>query len=183
MHIGSAAGIVCKHARLLVAALLMLRGASTAIAGTRYGPARGVECFRVVPDDEVRCPGPAGYVAVVVHRNQVVRINFGHPKFLKPNTELPSADLLWRGQGVLLDNRIEWHLHHGRPFAAIVRIFTFTESDRPLQQLLIARVTRSGSCEIGRIDASDGYSIGIARIIAESWQPLTECDRVRPSGE
>jgi hypothetical protein len=130
---------------------------------------------RAANDDETRCPGPAGYVAVIVQHDLIVRISYSHPTFMRAH-EPQSSDLLWRGQGPLLVDRIEWHLRRGRPFAAIIRIFTFSDDDLPLQQFLIAKVTQSGSCEIGRIDASDGYAIELARIIADSRSQVTECD-------
>jgi hypothetical protein len=169
-------GAVCTHARVLLAMLLTLPAPSVALADFRYSPARGPTCVRAAHGHEIRCPGPAGYVEFIIRRELVIRINYGRAAFMRPNHELLSSDLLWRGDAALLDDRIEWHLRHGRLFAAIVKIFTLAYDDRPLQQFLIAKVTRSGSCEIGRIDASDRYAVDVARIIAGSRSAMIECD-------
>ena len=162
-------------ARALLAGLIAILLPLTAFAEVRYGPARGPTCTGA-PGKTVRCPGPSGYVAVIARRGSVLQINYGDPAFMRAARDPLSSDLLWRGQGTLLSTRIEWHLRRDKPFAAIVRIFTLTDGDRPLQQFLIAKVTRSGSCEIGRIDASDRYAIELARIIADSRSAIIECD-------
>jgi hypothetical protein len=63
----------------------------------------------------------------------------------------------------------------GRPFAAIVRIFTLANNHQPLQQFLIAKVTAAGSCEIARINLSETNALGAARDIADSQASIVEC--------
>ena len=162
-------------ARALLAGVIAILPSLTAFAEVRYGPAPVPTCTGAL-GKIARCPGPSGYVAVIARRGSVLQINYGHPAFMRATRDPLSSDLLWRGQGALLSTRIEWHLRRDKPFAAIVRIFTLTDDDRPLQQFLIAKVTRSGSCEIGRIDASDRYAIELARIIADSRSAIIECN-------
>jgi hypothetical protein len=82
--------------------------------------------------------------------------------------------LLWRGSGPLIDERIEWLSVRGTPYAAIVRIFTLTDADLPLQQFLVAKVEPKGSCEIARINAGVG-ALAIARDLASSQSNIIEC--------
>jgi hypothetical protein len=90
--------------------------------------------------------------------------------------EADGSGLLWRGAAPLLDGQVEWRLDRGRPFAAILRIYTLAENGRPLQQFLIAKVTPSGSCEVARVDVADQNARGTARDIADSQAPNVACE-------
>jgi hypothetical protein len=85
-----------------------------------------------------------------------------------------SWELLWRGSGALIDDRIEWRSERGRPYAAIVRIFTLTETNAPLQQFLVAKVGTKGSCEIARINAVID-ALATARDLASSQSDIIQC--------
>ncbi len=96
-----------------------------------------------------------------------MRINYGIADRADLEREPPGSGLLWRGTGQLLGDRIEWRLARGRPFAAIVRIFTLGPDERALQQFLVAKVTPAGSCELSRIDVKEPNAFATARDIAE----------------
>jgi hypothetical protein len=117
--------------------------------------------------------GAAGYVAVIVERERVMKIDFRlatAPLIRRRD----SWELRWRGSGGLIGDSVEWRSARGRPYAAIVRIFTRTESDLPLQQLLVAKVGAKGSCEIARVDAGVD-ALATARDLASSQSDIIEC--------
>ena len=58
---------------------------------------------------------------------------------------------------------IEWRLLHGRPFAAIIRIFTIAADENPLAQIPVAKVTSAGGCEIARINGLNSNACRMAR--------------------
>jgi hypothetical protein len=129
---------------------------------------------------ETRCRGPAGYIAVILDRDRLMRIGYGRSDGRQLQLEPDGSGLLWRGVRPLIGGRVEWRLAQRKPFAAIVRIFTLTADDRPLQQFLVAKVTPSGACELARIDASDPDALGIARDLAASRAAIVECEFERP---
>jgi hypothetical protein len=142
----------------------------------------GVTCQRSSEERliETRCRGPAGYVTVILDRERVMRIGYGRSDGRQLPREPDGSGLLWRGVGRLVGDRVEWRLARGKPFAAIVRIFTLAADDRPLQQLLVAKVTPSGACELARVDAGDSDALAVARDLAESRASIVECEFERP---
>jgi hypothetical protein len=83
-------------------------------------------------------------------------------------------ELRWHGSGTLIGDRIEWRSERGRPFAAIVQIFTLAASGMPLRQFLVAKVEAKGSCEIARINAGVD-ALATARDLASSQSDIVEC--------
>lgn len=142
----------------------------------------GVTCQRSSEEGliETRCKGPPGYVAVILDRDRVMRIGFGRSDDHQLRREPDGSGLLWRGVGPLVGDRVEWRLARGRPFAAIVRIFTLGADDRSLQQFLLAKVTPSGACELARVDARDANALGVARDLAASRAAIVECEFEQP---
>jgi hypothetical protein len=138
----------------------------------------GATCQRLSKQSliETRCKGPAGYIAVILNRDRVMRINYGRSDDLRLGREPDGSGLLWRGSNRLIGDRVEWRLVRGKPFAAIVRIFTLAEDDRPLQQFLIAKVTPSATCELARVSVLDSNALGIARDLADSRAAIIECE-------
>jgi hypothetical protein len=142
----------------------------------------GVTCRRSSEERliETRCTGPAGYVAVILDRERVMRIGYGRSDGRQLPREPDGSGLLWRGAGRLLGDRVEWRLARGKPLAAIVRIFTLAADDRPLQQFLVAKVTPSGACELARVDTRDSNALAAARDLADSGAAIVECEFERP---
>ena len=160
---------------IAIAALCAGSLTSDAASEATYTRTNGPSCLSAVIDgaNETRCAGVAGYVAIIVERERVMKIDFR----LATARWIPRRDsweLLWRGSGALIGDRIEWRSVRGRPYAAIVRIFTLTESDLPLQQLLVATLGAKGSCEIARINAGVD-ALGTARDLASSQSDIIEC--------
>jgi hypothetical protein len=168
----------CSVAPLL-RALPILLGLSvpTLAAETVQSPTAGALCSPTAAgrSEELGCRGPAGYVAVIFNRDRVMRINYGIADRADLEREPPGSGLLWRGTGQLLGDRIEWRLARGRPFAAIVRIFTLGPDERALQQFLVAKVTPAGSCELSRIDVKEPNAFATARDIADSRSDIVDC--------
>jgi hypothetical protein len=162
---------------VLVASGLPVLGAEVQITRTS-----GAGCRQVgeAESHKTVCPGPAQHSVTITNRNEVMTINFGRISAATRQAESKDVSLIWRGAGPLLGNRIEWRLLQGKPVTAIVRIFTLDPQGRPLQQFLIAKVTPTGSCEIGRIDASDSGAYGTARDIAASQVNNVMCERGEP---
>jgi hypothetical protein len=165
------------YGRVFVAALFLGPLSPALAAEVFYSQTAGSTCQLFYEDRSIatHCRGPAGYVAVIVDRDRVININYGRLSNGRLDRGLDRSDLLWRGAARQIDDRIEWRVLHGQPFAAIIRIFTLTEDDGPLQQFLIAKVTPSGSCEIARINVLDSNAHGAARDIADSQAPIVEC--------
>lgn len=155
---------------------------SAATSEAIYSWTAGATCQRTAANGSnvSRCRGPAGYFSLLVERDRVMSINFGHTASANLFRRQDSLDLLWRGLERLIDERIEWRLARGRPFAAIVRIFTLTESDRPLQQFLIAKVTHAGACELARVNVMDDNAQATARDLADSQASVIECRTAGP---
>jgi len=163
--------------RVCVAALSHGYSSPALTADVLYSRTTGLTCqhFYEAGSIATHCRGPADYVAVIVDRNRVININYGRLSNGRLDRGLDRSDLLWRGAAGQFEDRIEWRVLRGQPFAAIMRIFTLTEDDGPLQQFLIAKVTPSGSCEIARINVLDANAHGTARAFADSQAPMVEC--------
>jgi len=142
----------------------------------------GVTCQRSSEEEliETRCKGPPGYVAVILDRDRVMRMDYGRSDDRQLRREPDGSGLLWRGVGRLVGDRVELRLARAKPFAAIVRIFTLAADDRPSQQFLVAKVTPTGACELARVDARDADALGTARDLAASRAAIVECDFERP---
>lgn len=122
------------------------------------------------------CAGPGRFVAVITTRNDIMTVDFSRPGTTPSDRDPKESDLLWRGSGLFIGDRIEWRLVNGKPVTAIIRIFTTSADDRPLQQFLVAKVTAAGSCEIARIDTSGADSYRTARHAAYSQVSNILCE-------
>jgi len=151
----------------------------------------GMTCQRCTEDGlvETRCKGPPGYVAVILDRDQIMRMDYGRSDDPRVPREPDGSGLRWRGVGRLVGDRVEWRFAQARPFAAIVRIFTAGADDRSLEQFLVAKVTPTGACELARVDARDANALGTARDLRHRAPPSsnasssggTGLDRERPT--
>lgn len=172
-------GLAGRWCDRVFAAALFLGPLSPALAAdVLYSRTAGSTCQRFYETGFIatHCRGPAGYVAVIIDRDRVININYGRLSSGRLDRGLDRSDLLWRRAARQVDDRIEWRVVRGQPVAAIIRIFTLTEDDGPLQQFLIAKVTPSGSCEIARINVLDPNAYGTARDIADSQAPIVKCE-------
>jgi hypothetical protein len=99
-----------------------------------FSQTAGATCQRFYEPRAIatHCRGPAGYVAVIVDRDRVMNINYGRVSPL--GRGLDRSDLLWRGAARQVDDRIEWRVLRGQPFAAIVRIFMLTDKYAPVRE-------------------------------------------------
>ena len=163
--------------RTLVASLWIAAGmASASAADVRQTHTSGKTCISSVGEThETTCAGPVGYVAVIRNRDDAIDVNFLDAADQPSGLALEKTNLIWRGLAPFIGNEIEWRLIRGEPYAAIVRIFTVGSDERLLEQFLVARVTRSGSCEIARIDASESSAYATARHLADSQASNITC--------
>jgi len=163
---------------MLAIAFAAFLTAPASAADIRISRTTGATC-RSVAELELRqttCAGPAEYIAVISDRNRVMTISFSHPSTAPVDDEFENFDLLWRGMAPFIGDKIEWRLLAGKPFAAIVRIYTFAADDLPLQQFLVAKVTPAGGCEIARVDAADKHAYRTARDLADSQASNVTCE-------
>jgi hypothetical protein len=145
---------------------------------TRFSDTRGSSCQVSIAEDvsETTCAGPDGYVSLVTHREEMLMVDFLQREYRTKVRDDASASLRWRGAGVLQHDRIEWLIKNGKPFAAIIRVVSFSASENVQEQFLIAKVTPAGSCEIGRVQVLDQGAHATARSLAASQAANIQCN-------
>jgi hypothetical protein len=163
--------------RIGFAATLTLVIANFALAGERvFTPTQGAACTKLRFDREFslfRCPGPNGYSVMIGDTITRLGLEFGprgHEKALLDD------DLRWAPAGNGAGDQIEWHISNGKPFAAIVD--TWRQPDdggKPIEEILVAKVTQSGSCRVGTVSAHIPDAINIARKLADSRAERFRC--------
>ena len=97
-----------------------------------------------------------------------------HAFNFRDRSELQPADT---GVG----DRIEWRINNGKPFAAIVD--TWRQPDdggKPIEEILVAKVTQSGSCRVGTVSTHIPDAINIARKLADSLAKRFQCGIDKP---
>jgi hypothetical protein len=169
-------------ARMGVVATLTFSFASFAIAGERiFTPTQGAACTKLRFEEHFslfRCPGPQGYSVTIGDMITRVGIEFGprgHEKAILDD------DLSWAPADNGLGDQIEWHFSNGQPHAAIVD--TRRQPDdggKPVEEILVAKVTQSGSCRVGVISARIPDALNVARKLADSVAETFECGRDKP---
>ena len=76
-------------------------------------------------------------------------------------------DLFWAPANTGVGDRIEWRINNGKSFAAIVDTWRLPDDGgKPVEEILIAKVTQSGSCQVGTVSAHIPDAINIARKLA-----------------
>ncbi len=136
-----------------------------AAAGSSVYTATGGKACHVLPEGHLsgrRCKGPGNLSFVILDDGNVVGVEFG-----LPGKEAVASGMHWRAVGQLIGTRIEWRMSRGRPYAAILRIFTVDDEDRPVQRLFVAKVTPQQSCQIANVDADQRNATQIARRVAD----------------
>ena len=176
MH--STRGVVRRAARACLAIALAAAAAAPAwAADARLTRASGNACRERQEANltETRCIGPSRYTAVISNHAGVMSIGFFHAAAAPAEDPAETFDLMWRGKAPFVGDSIEWRLSGGKPFAAIIRIYALAEDERAVEQLLIAKVTPDGACEIARIDAFGPAARNTARHLADSQASSVPC--------
>lgn len=155
----------------VVAAVLLLAGNAWA-AESVYTPTKGKTCKKL-PENHLggsRCQGPDGMSFLILDDGNVLGVLFG-----PPGREAVVSGMHWRAVGKLIGDQIEWRMSDGKPYAAIVRAFTVDENEKPVQRLLVAKVSPASSCQIAAVDAHQKDANERARKIADEQAPKHEC--------
>jgi hypothetical protein len=125
---------------------------------------------------QTHCTGLGRYTVVISsYAAGGMSVSFPYAGTVPAEDAAESFDLMWRGKAPFVGDRIEWRLSAGKPFAAIIRIYAFSPDDRAIEQLLIAKVSPEGACEIGRIDAVAPNAHDAARHLADSQASSVLC--------
>jgi hypothetical protein len=160
-----------RRAVTALAALALLT-TDVPAADSVYTATSGKTC-RKLPEGHLsgmRCQGPAGLSVVILDDGNVMGMLFG-----LPGKESIVSGMHWRAVGKLIGDRIEWRVAGAEPYAAIVRIFTLDDDEKPVQRLFIAKVTPARSCQIATIDAHQANANPMARQIADERAPSHQC--------
>ena len=177
-HVHSTRGVVRDAAAAFLAIALTAGATAPAWAAeARLTRASGDACRERQEANltETRCIGPSRYTAVISNHAGVMSISFPHAGAAAAEDPAETFDLMWRGKAPFVGDRIEWRLLGGQPFAAIIRIYALAADERPVEQLLIAKVTPDGACEIARIDAFEPNARNTARHLADSQASTVLC--------
>ena len=127
---------------------------------------------------QFRCPGPMGYSVTIGDMTTRIGIEFGPRGNEKA---LLDDDLFWAPANTGVGDQIEWRINNGKSFAAIVD--TWRQPDdggKPVEEILIAKVTQSGSCQVGTVSAHIPDAINIARKLAASLAERFQCGTDKP---
>lgn len=171
---------------IAVAALIAGFAASEARAVEfSYSATGGPTCTTIRSKREFnswRCPGPIGYSAVFHDLGNMVAIELGPTKKEKAVRE---DGLIWQGAEKSFGERVEWRLMHGKPYAAIVRIWRqdFDEkANMPyaVEELLVIKVSSLGACRIGAVDGKRPDANTVARNMADTQAATFRCGVDQP---
>lgn len=169
--------------RKLVLALSAASVATAANAGDfTYTLTRGPACADIKHSQPIaawRCHGPAGYGASFFDEGNTVSVAFGPFGREEP---LINNDLMWRGADKVFGDKLEWRMEDGKPYAAILRVWRIDADaygEPAVQGLLVAKVTPSGSCKIGVVNAERPDANAAARKLADT-APAFRCGVDRP---
>jgi hypothetical protein len=169
-------------ARIGVVATFTFAVAHFAIAGERvFTPTQGAACTKLQFQEhfsQFRCPGPLGYSVTIGDMITRIGIEFGPRGNEKALLE---DDLFWAPANTGVGDRIEWRISNGSPVAAIVD--TWRQPDdggKPIEEILVAKVTQSGSCRVGTVSAHIPDAINIARTLADRLAEGFQCGIDKP---
>lgn len=152
-----------RRAGMLTAFLL---AAAPASAASVYTPTTGHGCTDAGSKQFLsaqRCMGRSGFAALLLDEGNLVAALFGPVGGEKALAD--PDDLTWRGADWAFGKLIEWPMRNGRPYAAILRIRRNDESGTA-EELLVVKVTDSGSCRIGSVSAQQRNANAEARKMA-----------------
>jgi hypothetical protein len=168
--------------RLVAVAALTVCVANAAIAAESIiTPAQDASCKTIKSDRLMttsQCVGPNGYGVAIADEGNVNAVVFGR---LGREDSLGDGNLSWRGAEQWLGSRIEWRMTDGRPYAALVDTWRRLDDDeKSVEEILVVKVTPSGSCQIGRVNVYTSNSLDVARKLADSRGKNFQCDRDKP---
>jgi hypothetical protein len=119
-----------------------------------------------------RCPGPGGYVAEFGDEGNLAAISVWMPSKRRRATQF----ITWRGIGRVFGEKLQWRVNNGRPVAAILRIWRAdTKSggeERELEELIVLKIAREGSCRVASTDARQRGANEIAERQSEGADAL-----------
>jgi hypothetical protein len=170
--------------RLLLAVVMVLEGlANLKAAEGIVLPSSGESCTSLASDSESsawRCPGPGGYN--LVYNDSVMHAGLT----LAPAQEAEHlAGVEWAPAARGIGSRIEWRIAGGKPFAAIIgrwrRADEDTNNAAAIEELLIVKVTETGSCAVATVGALTSDAIVAAREIADLRAPTFRCGSHQPA--
>lgn len=175
------------HRAFVTIALATLIGISAHGAEFSYSATHGPSCTDIVSKPELsswRCSGPHGYSAMFVDAVTVVGVRLGPTDKEK---SIDDGDLTWRAatSGHTLGDHLEWRTAHGRPYAAILRIWRndpdpHTGKDQIIEELLVTKVSAQGACRVGTVNAKQRDANITARDLADSTAATFRCGIDKP---
>jgi hypothetical protein len=118
-----------------------------------------------------RCKGPAGYSALFSDEGNVVGVELG-PSGAEKNL----GGLQWAGGEDAIGPEVEWRMRGGAPVAAILRIADRDENGVQRRRLLVAKVSVTGGCLIGFVDARSPRANLAARRLADRRAESFRCE-------
>ena len=165
----------------VVAALTVCISNAPSAAESIITPAQGVSCKTIKSDRFMttsRCAGPNGYGVAIGDEGNVNGVVFGRAG---REDALGDGNLSWCGANQWLGSRIEWRMTDGQPYAALVDTWRRLDcNDKSIEEILVAKVTPSGSCLIGLVNARTSNALDVARKLADSRGGNFQCDRDKP---
>jgi len=172
----------------IIAVAVLIAGLAVGETGAvefSYSATSGSTCTAIRSKREFnswRCPGPAGYSALFHDLGNMVAVEFGPTGREKAIVE---DGLMWQGAEKSFDDKVEWRLMDGKPYAAIVRIWRQDfdeEANRPrtVEELLVIKVSSPGACRIGAVDGKGADASTIARNMADTQAATFRCGRDQP---
>jgi hypothetical protein len=170
-----------KHCAGAAALILVAATAATA-AETTTSPTKGPACRELESKQEFyigRCAGPNGYGVRLEEMDGILSVYFG--PLGREKSLAGDDDLTWREAGDGLGSRIEWHMANGRPYAALLDTRRQTDDpDKPMKEILVAKVDQSGSCRMATVGARNADAVRVARKFADSFAEKFQCGRDKP---
>jgi hypothetical protein len=164
-----------------VAALTVCVSNAPSAAESIITPAQGAICKTIRSNDEFassRCLGPNGYEVSIFDEGNINSLGFGR---WGREDAVGDRNLTWCGANPWLGSRIEWRMTDGQPYAALVDTWRRLDcNDKSFEEILVAKVTPSGSCLIGLVNARTSNALDVARKLADSTGKHFRCNRDKP---
>ena len=164
-----------------VAALTVCVSNAPSVAESIITPAQGAICKTIRSSDEFassRCLGPNGYEVAIFDEGNMNSVDFG--RWGREPAE-GDSNLAWRGGNPWLGSRIEWRMTDGQPYAALADTRRRLDDDKTVEEILVAKVTPSGSCLIGLVNARSSNALDVARKLADGAGKNFQCNRDKPN--
>jgi len=164
-----------------VAALTVCVANAASAAESIITLAQGAICKTIRSNDEYassRCLGPNGYAVSIFDEGNVNAVGFGR---WGREDAVGDGNLSWCGGTPWLGSRIEWRMTDGQPYAALVDTWRRLDcNDKSIEEILVAKVTPSGSCLIGLVNARTSNALDVARKLADSTGKNFRCNQDKP---